>query len=667
MSDDALRGLAARAGVAARWTDAFGEEHVTEPPTLRRVLAALDLPADGDAAVRDSQHRLDEDARVLPPLLTAEQGMPIRLPVAPGRTVLHLEDGRRFERDAAAADGGSTLPAILEPGLHRLETASGETMLAVAPPSCPTALELAGGPCWGLAVQLYALRRRGDGGLGDFAALERFVGEAAGRGAAAVAISPVHAQFSANPERFSPYSPSSRAMLNVLHAPLDLSGPEAERLERLDLVDWPAASRLRLARLRELHAGLDEPGRAALAAYRAERGAALEDHARFEALHAVQFARGAWHWHDWPDGLRDPRGAAVTAFAREHASEVELHAFGQFLAERGLSAAQAAARAAGMPIGLVADLAVGSDSGGSQCWSRQDEFLPGMSVGAPPDLLSRDGQDWGLSAFSPRGLRASGFAAFREMLEAALRHAGGVRVDHAMGLNRLWVVPQGGTAGDGAYLSFPEADLLRLIRLEAHRRGAVVMGEDLGTVPEGFGERIAAAGIAGMRVLWFERDDAGAFKPPSGWTRRAAAMTSTHDLPTVAGWWAGHDLDWRARLDLMRDEAKERAARDADRARLWSALCDSGAASGAEPAREDGAALADAACRQVGGSGCELVMLPVEDALALPEQPNLPGTLDEHPNWRRRLPGEAGTLLDAPDVRDRLRALAEARAAAPPG
>ena len=251
--------------------------------------------------------------------------------------------------------------------------------------------------------------------------------------------------------------------------------------------------------------------------------------------------------------------------------------------------------------------------------------------------------------------------AFREMLGAALRHAGGVRVDHAMGLNRLWVVPQGGTAGDGAYLSFPEADLMRLIRLEAHRHRAVVLGEDLGTVPEGFGGRLAAAGIAGMRVLWFQRDEDGAFTPPARWTHRAAAMTSTHDLPTVAGWWAGHDLDWRARLDLMRDEAKERAGREADRATLWSALVASGAASGAEPAQGDGAALADAACRQVGGSGCELVMLPVEDALALVEQPNLPGTLDEHPNWRRRLPDEAGTLLDAPAVRARLQALGEAR------
>ena len=663
MSDAALTELAAAAGVAVRWSDAFGKEHVVAPPTLRAVLAALGLPVGSDAQLGEARRALQAADAALPPLVTAELGQPIHLPVPPGRVRLVLEDGRSFDRDAEADGAGSRIPAILEPGYHRLTLDQGESTVAVAPARCVGAAELAGGPAWGLAVQLYALRREGDGGLGDFAGLERFVRHAATRGAAAVAISPVHAQFSADPDRFSPYSPSSRIMLNVLHAPLALAGEEARRLEALELVDWPAASRLRLEQLRLAHAQASDSDRAALAAFRAELGPGLENHARFEALHAQLFGQdpARWHWRDWPAELRDPSGPAVARFAAEHADAVALHAHAQMLADRGLGAAQAAARDGGMAIGLVADLAVGTDSGGSHCWSRQDETLLGMTIGAPPDLLSRDGQGWGLAAFSPRGLRQQGFAAYIEMLRAALRHAGGVRIDHGMGINRLWVVPDGAKASEGAYLGFPEADLSRLIRLEAHRHRAIVLAEDLGTVPEGFQDRLQAAGIDGMRVLWFERTQDGAFTAPRGWTRGAAAMTSTHDLPTVAGWWAGQDIDWRARLDLLRDEAKDRAERRSDRDRLWQALREAGSAEGDAPPPEAGAAIADAACRHVGGSGCELVMLPVEDALALPEQPNLPGTLDEHPNWRRRLPGDAGSLLDAPDVIGRLTKLAEAR------
>ncbi len=663
MSDDALAGLATAAGIAVRWSDAFGEEHGVAPPTLRLVLAALGLPAGSDAEIADSRAALSASGHALPPLLTAEQGQPIHLPCPPGPCHLVLEDGRSFERMAEPDGEGSRIPAILEPGYHRLAMAGAETVLAVAPPRCVTAPERIGGRGWGIAVQLYALRRAGDGGLGDFAALRDFVRHAATRGASAVAISPVHAQFSADPDRFSPYAPSSRVMLNVLHAPLHLEGAEAERLSALDLVDWPAAGRLRLQALHQAHAQASAEDRAAFERFRAALGPGLENHARFEALHAHVLAQdpARWHWRDWPAEFRDPAGTAVARFAEQHAQDVERHAYAQFLADRGLGAAQQAARDAGMAIGLVADLAVGTDSGGSHCWSRQDETLPGMTVGAPPDLMSRDGQGWGLAAFSPRGLREHGFSAYIEMLRAALRHAGGVRIDHGMGIARLWVVPDGAKASEGAYLAFPEADLSRLIRLESRRHDAIVLAEDLGTVPEGFQDRLQAAGVDGMRVLWFERAKDGAFTRPAGWTRGAAAMTSTHDLPTVAGWWRGQDMDWRARLDLMRDEAKERGERAADRTALWDAFATSGAASGPPPAPDAGEAVADAACRHVGASACGLVMLPVEDALGLVEQPNLPGTLDEHPNWRRRLPGPADTLLDAPAVRDRLEGLAAAR------
>ncbi len=659
---DALVALAKAAGVAPRWQDYRSEWHDVAPETLQTVLAALGLPAGTAAEMADSHESLVEQARHLPPLVTAALNQPIAL-AGHGRFSLVLEDGTRQE---GVVEHGS-LPGIDRPGYHALDFDGRQTTIAVAPARAHTVEDAApGSRPWALAVQLYALRRPGDGGLGDFRALQDLLGPAARLGAAGIAISPVHAQFSADVNRFSPYSPSSRIQLNVLHSGLDLPNtPERRRLEAEALVDWPAAARLRLSALHAAFAAASPELQTALARYRAAEGDALENHARFEALHARQFAEGRWHWRDWPRELQDPANPAVARFAAAHADEVALHAFAQFLADRSLGQAQAAARAAGMPIGLIADLAVGADSGGSQCWSRQAEILPGMTVGAPPDLLSTDGQSWGLAAFSPTGLRQNGYRAFIEMLRNAMRHAGGVRIDHALGLARLWVVPDGASAREGAYLAFPLDDLLRLIALESTRNRAIVLGEDLGTIPDGFQDRLAESGTLGMRVLWFERRH-GLFTDPRAWTRKAAAMTSTHDLPTVAGWWSGRDLEWRGRLGLSggpENQAREEAERTADRATMWAAFCHSGAAR--DPAPPEGAAteVVDAALKHLATAACDLVILPIEDALGLPEQPNLPGTMDEaHPNWRRRLPGPAAELLDDPHVIARLTALTQARA-----
>ena len=664
MDDARLNDLALKAGVAVRWQDVHGRMNDVSPPTLRAVLRALELPADTASELEESLARLASGGSTLPPLVTAKLGEAISIPAAPGPYQVILEDGSSRSGVAEAAQDGAVLAGIEIAGYHQLQIGDRTTTLAVAPPRCFGVGDAAQGQRpWGFAAQLYSLRRPGDGGLGDFGALGHFV-QAAGRsGAAAVAISPVHAQFSADNNRFSPYSPSSRVMLNVLHAELDLGDDVARRLEGADLVDWPEAARLRLEQMRRLFDAADPATMAAFDEFRRQGGDALETHARFETLHAHMFGAdpARWHWRDWPEQYRDPRGAAVSRFTAEHEREVASHAFMQFLADRSLAAAQGAARAAGMSIGLIADLAVGADSGGSHCWSRQAETLIGLTIGAPPDLLSVEGQSWGLAAFSPRGLVRNGFGAYLEMVRSAMRHAGGIRIDHVMGLARLWVVPDGAAASEGAYLAFPLQDLLRLIALESSRNRAIVLGEDLGTVPDGFSGRLQEAGVLGMRVLWFERHDQR-FAPPSSWTRGAAGMTTTHDLPTVAGWWAGRDDEWRDELGLAAaDAGTARAERQRDREALWAAFRDSGAAQGDAPASHDGAAVADAATRHVGLAACELVIVPVEDALALVEQPNLPGTLDEHPNWRRRLPGEAATLLDEPGASRRLAALNAAR------
>ena len=680
MSSDAdLLALADAAGIAARWRDVHGKDRDVAPGTLRAVLDALGLPSGSPEQVAASRALLAEESR-LPPLCTAVAGQPVLLGL-PGTPEFRLvrEDGQVL--DGRAESWGERLvhlPVSPPPGYHRLTIGGAETVLAVAPPRCFALEDAAPGRPWGLAVQLYGLRREGGGGLGDFAALAAFARAAAARGADALAISPVHAQFSADPHRFSPYAPSSRLFLNVLHAdPATLGEPALRaaldrtglaeafaRLEALDLVDWPAAARARLSLFRALFDGF--AGSPEFDRFRAEGGEALERHARFEALHAHLYGAdpSRWHWRDWPAEVRDPSGPGVARFAQEQAREVAYHAFLQWLADRGLAAAQAAMTEAGARVGLIADLAVGTDGGGSHGWSRPREMLRGLGVGAPPDIFSPLGQGWGLAAFSPRGLRLGGYAAFLEMLRAAMRHSGGVRIDHVMGLARLWVIPEGASPMDGAYLHYPVDDMLRLVALESHRHRCIVVGEDLGTLPDGFRERLDGAGVMGLRVLWFEQEADGRFIPPARWSPGAVAVTTTHDLPTVAGWWRGRDIAWRAELGLLgegADGGAQQAERARDRAALWQAMRDSGAARGEPPPPEDGAPVADAAAAHIGRAACALALLPVEDALALPEQPNLPGTTEQHPNWRRRLPGPAATLLDEPGCAARLAALARAR------
>jgi len=294
------------------------------------------------------------------------------------------------------------------------------------------------------------------------------------------------------------------------------------------------------------------------------------------------------------------------------------------------------------------------DRAGSHAWARQSDLLMGLSIGAPPDAFNPHGQDWGLTGFSPSALVATGFDPFLATLRAALAHAGGVRIDHIMGLMRLWLIPRGQPAGEGAYLAYPLEDLLNLLALESHRHRAVVIGEDLGTVPPGFRSRLRRAGIAGMDVLWFERTRLH-FRKPSRWRADAVAMTTTHDLPTVAGWWSGEDIRTRRALGL--GAPGEEQARQQDRTRLWRAFTGAGVAGSLsapeQPPTDQPAPAVDAALGYVAKAPSPLMLAPLEDLLGLAEQPNLPGTIDEHPNWRRRLEPPARELFEAPAVRAR--------------
>lgn len=683
MSDERLNRLAKAAGLSIDWVDADGRDQRVSPEMLRAVLNGLGLAADSDTDIESSLEKLDaiNGTSCLPPLLTLDQGSTLELSAyfePSTRYRLDLEDGDRRE---GALDDQGRLAAIDTPGYHRLEIAGQQLTLAVAPHACPSVEHVAGPNAWGLTAQLYSLRRPGDGGLGDTLALEALVRNAAAHGADALGISPIHAMFTGNSGQYSPYSPSSRLFYNILHsAPEAVLGEkplriaiescglreELQRLEQLELIDWDAVSTTRQCLLRALYDDFATGGNAQQAdfdSFREAGGEALENHCRFEALHAALLSPEGYpqHWRDWPEEYRTPQGPAVEQFAQENADEVSYYAFCQWLIARGLERAQIAAHSAGMKIGLISDLAVGADGAGSQAWSRQDEVLAALSVGAPPDIINRQGQSWGISAFSPWGLKAHGYRAFIEMVRANLAHAGGMRIDHVMGLMRLWVMPAGAGPMEGAYLNYPFDDLLRLLSLEAWRRNAVILGEDLGTVPDGLREKLADRGLLGMRVLFFERDHQGNFKPPMQWPRSALATSTTHDLPTIKGWWREHDIDWRIRVGQHQEH--ERAAqlmeRERERAGLLRLLREF--TPDVEGDFSDPEVLADACGAFIGRTPAPLALLPVEDALCLLEQPNLPGTTDAHPNWRRRYPGDSATLLDSPACTRRLKILAEAR------
>lgn len=503
---------------------------------------------------------------------------------------------------------------------------------------------------WGLGVQVYALRSPGDGGLGHFGALAELAEKAAEKGADALGISPVHALFAADPAHYSPYSPSDRRFLNGL-----LCNPEGGDDRDWELIEYPDAL---VTRMENLRISFDTYKRDPdFQQFRRQAGTDLENFARFEALHQHFFSAepALWDWRNWPAAYRHPTHPQVEAFAAAHAEAVDFHIYLQWLANRQLSEAQARARAAGMSIGLIADLAVGMHAGGARAWADRNALLTGVSIGAPPDLLGPQGQNWGLSAFSPKGLVETAFAPFRADLDTAMRHAGGIRLDHVMGLQRLWCIPEGAPADQGAYLRMPFQEMAALVARKSRERRCIVIGEDLGTVPDGFREELEGRNVMGIRVLWFECDADGQFLPPGRYPASSIATTSTHDLPTIMGWWLGRDIDWRDRLG----QGGDRDQRARERAALWRALGRAG-----DPPQVLDPEAASAIAAYIGSTPAALVLLPLEDALLMEEQPNLPGTTVEHPNWRRRAPHATADLLGGAAVGQVLQALDRARKSA---
>lgn len=653
-----LHELAEAIGVARTWWDVDGKEQTVSDASLAAIATALGYPAGSAGEITQSLAQVAAEQRHPPVMIVTEVGMPTQLPASLVHAQLTGEDGERIVLPLE----GWALPPISEPGYYRLLLAGHDLTLAVAPKSCPTVSDFAPGKLWGPAVQIPALCGTNAHPFGNFGELDEAVRLFSARGADVIAINPVHALFPGNGHGFSPYSPSSRLYLNsAMGAPELLGLPPLPQREGAGLIDWEGALPQRLADLRALFDSLDETVRARVAADNAPHGHGLPHQALFDALDVHFRGQGADGWQQWPEAYHDPDGPAALAFAAQHAEEVEFHLFTQWLARESLAKVQADARADGMAIGLLADLAVGVHTGGADSWQMRHAMLQGLTIGAPPDPLGPLGQNWMLTGFSPQGLKRSGYAPWIQTIRAALSLAGGLRIDHAFGLSRLWVVPAGEESSAGAYLSYPFMDLIRLVALEAHRANALIVAEDLGTMPHGFAEPIAEKKMLGMRVLWFERAADEGFVGGKDYAPDSVAMTGTHDTATVAGWWTGRDLEWAETLGRLPEGSspeQEEERRAWDRGLLWATLTHN-AIPRPEPDHPEPVAMA--ALRHIGHSASQLAIAPLEDFLAEREQPNLPGTVTEHPNWRRRLAAPLEQLLDDPANAARIEALDAAR------
>lgn len=597
-----LEELCALAGVRSGYRDQMHTWRETSDETARAVLTAMGHAAGTDAEVAGSLAALKEEAagRRLPPYIVAEAEAPFRLEAEVA------EWGIAFESGDVLAGAGAVEVAALPLGIHRLRAGGDSCVLLAAPPSLPPPPR-----SWGVTLPLYGLRPAGHGGLGDFADLGTVAGALSGHGAGFAGINPIHAAFFPDAGEFSPYSPSHRRRFNAAFIPV-----AAEAEADGAFIDYGRAYGARWAALRAEFAGQgNDPG---FDAFVAEGGADLRAFATHQALAEVH---GPF-WSDWPEEFRDRASPAVVRFARDNAEALRFHAWLQYRAEAAL--AEAARAASGMRFGLYLDIAVGTHPHGAETWLEPESFARGVSLGAPPDAFSKDGQVWGLAPLNPRGLIRSGFRPVAEMLRQQFRFARLVRIDHILGFDRaFWVPAEEGVPG--TYVTMPKDALLAVARIEAARAGGTIIGEDLGNIPEGLQEDLDASGLLGCRVVMFELDFHGRARAAHEYPEGVLASFGTHDLPTYRGWREGRDIDARAAIGSITGEVEEAA-----RGLRWEGV-----------GRLDhmvGGADTEALERFLGSVNSRLVALQIEDILDIKEQPNLPGTVNEYPNWRRRLP-----------------------------
>jgi len=706
LDQTALDRLCALESIASEYADIWGRKHRASDETRIALLQAMGIVADAagvESALTERENR--PWRRGVPPVsVQRESAVPYRWEICcderqrgeAHRWSLALESGetrsgqfhpadlpRLAER---AIDGGRRLKAAFEwrdrlpLGYHvfTLQPPAGAPpailTLIVVPERCytPPALEGAG-RVWGPALQLYALRSGRNWGIGDFTDLRNAI-EVAGRaGAGIVGVNPLHALFPHNPDHISPYSPSSRVYLNALYIDVEavpefaecetaraaVAAPEFQsRLRALraaERVDYRGVAEAKLWAMRAVFDHFRSrylvprsPRGEAFLAYQRSGGEPLARFALFQALQEDFHARDetVWGWPVWPEAYRDPAAPQVRAYLEANRDRVDFFAWLQWIAEEQLGACGRRSRELGLGVGLYQDLAISVDRAGAETWAWQGVYAEVASVGSPPDEFNLSGQNWGLPPPIPGALAETAYAPFVATLRANMRRAGALRIDHVMGLMRLFWIPPGAKPGDGAYVHYPFPDLIGVLALESLRNRCLVIGEDLGTAPVAVRDALAPLGVLSYRLLLFEKERDGSFKAPGAYPAQALVAASTHDLPTLKSLWNGHDLDLRAKLGLYpSEELRERQVveRAQDRARLLVALqreglLPPGVTVHPVSAPEMTPELARALHIYIARSPARIMVIQMEDVLGQLEQVNLPATSTEYPNWQRKLP-----------------------------
>jgi 4-alpha-glucanotransferase len=696
-SETALERLAAFCGVEAQFEDARGQVRTATAATRYALLQAMGVAVSDEqsAAVALAELQNHEVSRVLRPVYVLHHGRPSRIAIAMPKGTQQIawkiaaEDGGVWKGVAnfpelAPAEAWGDSPAAerrywhppdgMVCGYHQL-TVAGEhhSVLIVAPARGWLPPDVQNGErLWGLSAQLYLLRSSHNWGIGDFSDLRRLVEMLTPLGADIVGVNPLHAMFVDDPEQASPYSPASRLLLNVLNIDVvqvanqtpevDLSAllcdaALAQRLSKCResrLVDYSEVSTLKLGVLQLLFdAWLSNPGAErwqAFERFRHDAGSGFARDVTFLALRE-HFSRSACaDWHKWPSAYQNADSAEVNSFAVEHRDRITFHACMQYWADSQLAAAACAASQ--MKVGLYRDLAVGASDGGAETWGNQTAVMSKVHVGAPPDIYNPAGQNWGLPPFNPRALEAEAYRSFIDLIRANMRYAGALRIDHVMGLLHLYCVPAGCPPSEGAYVRYPMDDLIGILKLESVRQRCLVVGEDLGTVPEGFRERMAEAQILSYRVLFFEKDG-NDFRSPEEYPRLSVAVDGSHDLPTLRAWWSGADLSLKERLNLFpraADAEQARAEREQDRSAFVAAL----QARGIDCRGLGSDQLFEAAHTFLASTGSALALVQLDDISDEEDPVNVPNTSTEHANWRRK----SSMDLDAIESSTRLQKVA---------
>ena len=690
--------LARRYGVATEYEDWTGTRTAVSESTLVAVLDALGVSAATEdaraAALVD--HERDYWSRSLPPMIVGRAGTASSFwaHVTHGDPVglwIRLEDGtvrtdlRQLENNRAPYDldgrwiGEATfeLPGDLPLGYHRLDLRVGSfdtsTPVIVSPASLKLPARLGTNRAWGLATQLYSVRSQRSWGVGDLTDLaDLAVWSAARHGAGFVLVNPVHAAAPTAPMEPSPYLPTSRRFVNPLYLRVEAIPEYAyvrqrgrirkartevqARADRAELINRDAVWKAKRTALESVYLVERSAGRElAYAAYRDREGRSLDDFATWCAL-AEKYGND---WHKWPGELQHPSNAAVADFAAEHATTVDFHRWLQWQLDDQLTATQATAVQAGMDLGIMHDLAVGVDPNGADGWALQDVLALGVAAGAPPDEFNQRGQDWSQPPWRPDQLVYDAYEPFRALVNAVLRHAGGVRIDHIIGLFRLWWIPKGAPPTDGTYVRYDHEAMIGVVTLEAHRAGAVVVGEDLGTVEPWVRDYLRERGLFGTSILWFEADGDGGPLPAEKWREYCLSSVTTHDLPPTAGYLAGEHVRLREKLGLLTRPADEELAGDQAQQAAWLAELRRVGLLGDDPTVDQ---VVLALYRYLGRTPSKLVSLSLADAVGDVRTQNQPGTTDEYPNWRVPLRGPDNHKLLLEDVLSDPRAAALAEA-----